>query len=415
MDNVTHALAGMLLADATVEALTPGGVEVDPRFRRRARIASALANNLPDLDFLLRRVTPGRVGYLLHHRGHSHTVPIALALGLAAFGVLTRFWRPLAVRERRVLLALSLVGPCVHIAMDFSNNYGVHPFWPLYDGWFYGDAVFIIEPLFWVVTIPALALASPARAMRFLLAGIVLVGVALAWVTDFAGSATAAFLTLGALGFSALNLRLAPRTRTVVALLGSLGVALLFFATSRGARAAVNEAARRGTPANAPPLELVDTSLAPAPSNPFCWSAMSVGRQGDRYELLVATVALVPSLVSVDHCAVEPTGRSLALGLPHVASTPSVRWDGEWTAPLADLSALFRANCEARAYLRWARLPFWFEARPGELFLGDIRYDRSQGLDFAETVGTSPPDTCPKRVPPWTPPRGDLMNPPVGP
>ncbi|HEV8549162.1 MAG TPA: metal-dependent hydrolase [Polyangiaceae bacterium] len=415
MDNVTHALAGLLLADATVLALTPRGVAVDRRFLRRARSASALANNLPDLDFVLRGLTPGRVGYLLHHRGHSHTLPVALALGAIAFGVLARLWRAPLSRERWTLLTLCCLGPWVHIAMDFSNNYGVHPFWPLHDGWFYGDAVFIVEPLFWVLTIPALALASPARAMGFLLWGILLVGLGLAWVTDFADRGTALFLTLVALGFSAVNLRLAPRARTTVAVLGSLAVALLFFAMSHAARVAVAQASLSGTPEHGQRLELVDTSLAPAPSNPFCWSAMSVGQQSGRYVLLVATVALVPSLISLERCAVEPTGRSLALHLPELESTPRVRWDGEWTAPLTELGALFRGDCEARAYLRWARLPFWFAPRRGTLFLGDIRYDRDRGLDFAETVGTSPPRTCPKRVPPWTPPRGDLMNPPVGP
>ena len=67
MDNLTHALAGMLLADVTLLVVTPRGETIDPKLRRRARWASAIANNLPDLDFVLRRLTPGRVGYLLHH------------------------------------------------------------------------------------------------------------------------------------------------------------------------------------------------------------------------------------------------------------------------------------------------------------------------------------------------------------
>ena len=138
---------------------------------------------------------------------------------------------------------------------------------------------------------------------------------------------------------------------------------------------------------------------------------MAVGRQGDRYGLWVATVALAPGLVPPRACALEPTGRTLSLSMPSLHETPAVRWDGEWTRPLAELGSLARANCEAAAYLRWARLPFWVE-RPGhELVLGDIRYDRSVELEFAETVGTSPPTTCPKRVPPWTPPRADLIEP----
>jgi len=414
MDNLTHALAGMLLADLTLLLVTPRGEAIDPKLRRRARWASAIANNLPDLDFMLRRLTPGRVGYLLHHRGHSHTLGVGLVLGACAFFALRAVFRKQATaapeREKWVLLALCLVGPWLHVAMDFSNNYGVHPFWPLYDGWLYGDAVFIIEPLFWIVTIPALAQASEHRATKLLLFGVVAIGIALAWVTAFFNVATAVFLTLLSGAFFVLNGRWSPRTRTLVACAGSLATALVFFTASAVARRAVTDAAQSHVP-GAAPVVVHDVSLAPAPSNPFCWSAMAVGQQGERYGLWVATVALAPSLVTPQGCTVEPTGRTLPLSVSSLDSTSRVRWDGEWSAPLADLRELFRTNCDVRAYLRWARLPFWL-AEPGrQLLLGDIRYDRSAALDFAETVGTSPPVACPKRVPPWIPPRADLIDP----
>ncbi len=415
MDNATHALAGMLLADVTVQALTPRGAEVDRKFRNRARWASAITTNLPDLDPVVARLTPGRLGYLLHHRGHSHTFVVGLLLGAVAFFVLRALWRtPSGVparRERLTLLLLCLVGPLLHVAMDFSNNYGVHPFWPLYDGWLYGDSVFIIEPLFWALTIPALALASETRAAKLLLGGVVVIGIGLAWATDYAGFRTALFLTLLALGFAALNLHLSQRSRTYLAFGSALGVASMFFAASAVVRARVEEAVRVAAPRGSPPVELVDASLTPAPSNPFCWSAMAVGRRGQLYELLVGTVALAPGLVSVEQCWAEPTGRTLALKVPSLERTPSVRWDGEWTAPLEELRTLGRTDCDARAYLRWSRLPFWLRTPQGELLLGDLRYDRDRGLDFSETLGTSPPKACPKRVPPWTPPRSELIDP----
>jgi inner membrane protein len=426
MDNVTHALFGMLVADAAVLAVTPRGQEPDPRFRLRARCASAIANNLPDLDFMLRGITPGRVGYLLHHRGHSHTLGIGLLLGLASFALLmpgerlivalleaiarrVRRADPPSRPERWVLLALSLFGTWIHVAMDYTNNYGVHPFWPLYDGWFFGDGVFIIEPLYFILAVPALAFASRARAARIALYGIVLVTLGVAWVTRFAGVGTAMFLTLAAPGSAFFTSRLAPRQRTLVALTACVVMALSFLGLSRLARARVMEAVQGSSPGAR--VHVVDASLTPAPSNPFCWSAMAVGTRGDAYELLVATVALAPRFVPVAACEVEPTGRSLALRIPGVTSTPWVRWDGEWTAPLADLRALWHSNCDARAYLRWARLPFWFREGPRQLFLGDLRYDRSPELDFAETRGTLPPASCPPWVPPWIPPRQDLIAP----
>ena len=409
MDNVTHALAGMLVADATVEILTPRGSVPDPAFRGRARWASAIANNLPDLDYFYSGITPGHLGYLLHHRGYTHTFVVGMAMGLASFLVLRRIWRrrALARRELTTLLALSLVGPWIHVAMDFSNSYGVHPFWPFYSGWFYGDSIFITEPLYFLATVPALALASESRAGKLLLGAIVLFGVGLAWVTRFAGVGVASALTFGALACAALTYFTRPRWRTWLAVALSGCVTLVFFGASRVARARVVESA--AAPNRAHPIRVVDASLTPAPSNPFCWSAMAVGTRGDRYELLVATVSVAPRLVRTEDCELEPTGHSLALALPSVNATPSVRWDGEWSHPLSELRELWSTNCEARAYLRWARLPFWLRPTQHELFWGDLRYDRHAGLDFAEFVGTIPPTGCPRFVPPWIPPRHELL------
>jgi inner membrane protein len=408
MDNVTHALAGMLVADATIEALTPRARAPDPVLRRHARWASAIANNLPDLDFIYRRVTPGRVGYLLHHRGHTHTLGVGMLLGLASYFVLARLWRGSlgGRRERVIVLTLSLFGPWIHVAMDFGNNYGVHPFWPVYSGWFYGDSIFIIEPLYFAATIPALAFASESRAGRLMLAGIVLVGVALAWVTRFAGVGTALALTLAAGACATVTYFVPPRARTWLAVTLSAAIALVFFTASHLARADV---ARALGFERARPFELLDASLTPAPSNPFCWSAMIVGRRGDAYDLAVATVAIAPSIVPTATCELETTGHTLHLRPPSLTDTPSVRWDAEWSRPLDELRDLWRTNCDARAYLRWARLPFWITESRTELLLGDLRYDRSPGLDFAEIEGTIPPGNCPRWVPPWLPPRHELL------
>ena len=57
----------------------------------------------------------------------------------------------------------------LHLAMDFANNYGVHPFWPLSGRWFYGDTIFIIEPLWLVLLIPVLAHRLERRWLKVLL------------------------------------------------------------------------------------------------------------------------------------------------------------------------------------------------------------------------------------------------------
>jgi hypothetical protein len=93
------------------------------------------------------------------------------------------------------------------------------------------------------------------------------------------------------------------------------------------------------------------------------------------------------------------------------ASSSKVHWEGEWQRSLRELRALQRENCWARAMLRFTRVPFWQRWPEGLLVLGDLRYDRLPGGGFAELHTRERPDDCPQGVPPWLPPREDLLVP----
>src|SRR5688500_2848451 len=88
MDNVTHTLTGLIAADAVL-LLRGRGARGSPApgFRAAALWTSALANNGPDFDFLYAGITEGKLGYLLHHRGHTHTLVAALPLTLLWVGL----------------------------------------------------------------------------------------------------------------------------------------------------------------------------------------------------------------------------------------------------------------------------------------------------------------------------------------
>ena len=61
------------------------------------------------------------------------------------------------------LLLLSYVGVYSHVFLDYLNNYGVRLGAPISWRWFYGDAVFIIDPWLWLVLAAGVALARRRR------------------------------------------------------------------------------------------------------------------------------------------------------------------------------------------------------------------------------------------------------------
>src|SRR5690606_21562416 len=272
MDNLSHTLAGLLLGKAVL-AYRPRAL---PEATRRARVvlvtASALAQNLPDFDFLYAGITPGKLGYLLHHRGHTHTLPVALVLA----GLLYAGARALLARgsptafDRRALLGLTLLGPVLHIAMDFSNNYGVHPFWPFDNRWFYGDAVFIVEPWLWVAAFPAL-IASTRGVVRALLGLLFALCIGLAFIVPVVPLGLSRALAFTAIAATAPSFRLKDPQRSAVALAAWASVTSLFGATAARARANAMAAMR---PEEGAVLDVVTT---PFPGHPFCCNATLLG------------------------------------------------------------------------------------------------------------------------------------------
>src|SRR5688500_4126234 len=123
----------------------PGGATKSKR--RLASGAAIIAANLTDLDHVYTGVTPAPMDYLLHHRGHTHTVAgvVVLAGALVLAYRLLPPVRKLRTRERLRLWMLIVAALVTHVLLDALNSYGVHPFWPIDPDWYYGDAVFIFE------------------------------------------------------------------------------------------------------------------------------------------------------------------------------------------------------------------------------------------------------------------------------
>jgi len=127
---------------------------------RKTALATAtltLAAEAPDLDVLSR--FGGSAFGLNHHRGFTHSflgIPLVAAV---VVGFIYLLWR-LRGRKTRIpnlpprwglLFAYACLAGLSHLLLDFTNNYGVRPFWPFSERWYSWDIVFIVEPVILVV------------------------------------------------------------------------------------------------------------------------------------------------------------------------------------------------------------------------------------------------------------------------
>jgi inner membrane protein len=411
MDNLTHTLIGTLVGEVAARVAPADKSSLPAPLRRNLCVTlAAIGSNLPDSD-LLYSFFGAKVNYLLHHRGHTHTVLIALLLGSMVFGI-TLWWlkrrghQP-SRQDRLLLTGILLFTPLLHIAMDFSNNYGVHPFWPLDNRWFYGDSVFIIEPLFWAACAP---LAFIFRSIVARIAMFIVMAIAIG-LMFFSGMAPISIAVIYS-SIVAAMLFIGWRAPANIALASGvtlwLGATLMFVIAADVARSRIDEAVARQFPNS----KLIDAIVTPMPSNPVCWDVITVGREDDDVVLLRAKLSLAPSLLAAKECPSRSLGAKVTAPSTPVTvdSNDSLQWYSQVSTPLDQLVAIARTNCEASAALRFIRAP-WMATVDDQRVLGDLRYDLEEGFGFAEVV-VSGEQKCPPFVPPWTPPRKDLLEEP---
>src|SRR3569833_815379 len=161
MDNLTHSLIGMVAGEA-VARLPPaskGGLSAESRRGMLVTLAT-VGGNLPDIDLVLtyRGFVRDKLGYLLEHRGYTHTVLGCLVLATLLY-VSVEGWarhrRLSLTRNDHLTLAAVAVGATkLQLGMDALNSYGVHPLWPIYNGWIYGNSKKKKKPQNWLAAAP---------------------------------------------------------------------------------------------------------------------------------------------------------------------------------------------------------------------------------------------------------------------
>ncbi len=389
----------------------PATRTVLPAQTRRGLLVTAgvIGGELPDLDLVL---TFGRdkLAYLLHHRGHTHTVIGCIAFALVMYALMLAWlrWRRLAPAPagRRLPLAFSLGAVLLHLLMDAMNSYGVHPFWPVDNRWYYGDSVFIVEPLYWIAAVPLIF------TMRTLLArialGLALLG-ALGALTFVYRAAPLFYVAPGllALALGAMAWRATPRSAAIAAASTMVLVTVGFVAAGSVAEARIAAVAATELPA----MRTLDRALTPGPANPFCWDLLLVQVDEQRYVARRATVSLAPGVMPAARCpqvmgAGPGTAPLVAVSAP---STSTVQWRGEHVLPRNAIRRIVARNCDALQLMQFVRVPFAV-VEPERTILGDLRFDREPGPGLAELdIPTAPQRTCRYDLP-WMPPRADLLK-----
>jgi inner membrane protein len=348
MDPLCHTLAGLALARSGLARRTP-----------LATAAFLVGANLPDADAVTYFVDSDLS--LLVRRGWTHGLPAVLLWPLLLTGLLLAW--DVVVRRRRglprarpgPLLALSSLAVASHSALDWLNTYGMRWLMPFDGRWFYGDAVYIVDPWLWLFLGGGCFLTGSARRRSRSWWG--LLGLAAAWFLWRTGRqlATEALLLWSLLllaGAAASVLRPRAHGQERWARIGLAAavvyVGLLLGLSSAGEAVATRELARLGL------AEVDEVLVGPRPADPFRWDV--VARTPEAYRW----------------------GRLRLLPSPRLEMTTGQLLRVE-ASPIATAAL---AAPQVRGLRVWGRY-LWHQTEPFEggwlVFLGDARYVRRPG------------------------------------
>jgi inner membrane protein len=145
MDPVCHSLAGLTMGQAGLRRRTP-----------LALPTLVLAANAPDIDVITMATTDV---WMYYRRGWTHGPIAMVVLPLVLTGLMLAWDR--LVRQRRTpgappvrpgaLLWLAVLGTLSHPLLDFMNSFGIRLLMPFSNTWFYGDALYIVDPWLYAI------------------------------------------------------------------------------------------------------------------------------------------------------------------------------------------------------------------------------------------------------------------------
>jgi len=353
MDNITHTLAGVVLARTGLG-----------RTSRLATAAVIVGANLPDADLLWS--VGDEIRYLHFHRGWTHsffgTVVCSILLWAALLAlsyVLPARPGPAALRPYP-LLGMAVLGVGSHFLMDSANAYGVRPFLPWDDRWVYGDLWVIIDPWVWLLLGGAVFLSrrgGPLRSALWILAAAGVTAVMLA--TPSVPRAACWVWILGACGVVIVRLRGAGAGRTLSLCRACLALLALYAAACAAAAGLARVRLGRLVEAELSVPREASRALLPRPADPLRWDG------------------IVEEEAAIHHRTI---GIVAGLDPPHVSFE---RFERQHADPRV---AAVLESCPGRTLLGFVRFPVAVvETRAGGkplVVLRDARYARGRRSGF---------------------------------
>ena len=263
MDPIAHTLVGASLSETRLGRLT-----------HLAAPTLVLAANAPDIDIL--SLAGGGDFSLGFRRGWTHGVLAMVVLPVVLAGLIVLADRILARLRHRPprgraapIIALAYVGTLTHPVLDWLNTYGIRLLMPFDERWFYGDALFIVDPWVWLLLGLVIVVGhsqSRTGRMVWLTAGVALTGLIavfapippLAGVTWVAG--VSAIIGIRAWAGARAG---QPRLAAVCLVLVTVYVAAMVAGSRLASRHAAAWLAERGADT------AVVAMAGPLPANPF--------------------------------------------------------------------------------------------------------------------------------------------------
>ena len=262
MDPIAHTLVGASLAETPLK-----------RWSAMATPTLILGANAPDIDAVTMLVDADlSLGF---RRGWTHGVLAMAVLPIVLTGLVLLLDRARArftggpPRARAApILALASLSVLTHPILDWLNTYGIRLLMPFSDEWFYGDALFIVDPWVWLLAGTTVMLAHTRS--RAGIGGWLALGVLLtALITSFPGVPPVARLlwllgvvTIGAVRYRAGAAPPGPRVAGICLVVITIYIAAMAASASVAERAVrVWLAERDDTP--------IAVMAGPAPATPF--------------------------------------------------------------------------------------------------------------------------------------------------